>query len=183
MRCRFRVAEPFTGEKVTLCFVTRCRATPHHRLRAELSRCGSVRRGSWFPPGTNSIPRPCFAALKGKAERTVFARTRKLSPLCTPSLSLAAPGLPVPRGVSGGGAALSSLCCRFPGGDIMNLTSRRNPLSGLSFSLFFFLGERKRGLRRRRSHKISVTKAKPDNPPNNNVQSLPHRRKANCKKR
>ena len=41
MRCRLRVAEPFTNEKVTLCFVTRCRATPHHRLRAELSRCGS----------------------------------------------------------------------------------------------------------------------------------------------
>ena len=28
MRCRLRVAEPFTGEKVTLCFVTRYRATP-----------------------------------------------------------------------------------------------------------------------------------------------------------
>ena len=42
----------------------------------------------------------------------------------------------------------------------MNLTSRRNPLSGLSFSLFFFLRERKRGLRRRRSHKISVSEAK-----------------------
>ena len=29
MRCRLRVAEPFTNEKVTLCSVTRCRATPH----------------------------------------------------------------------------------------------------------------------------------------------------------
>ena len=36
-------------------------------------------------------------------------------------------------GFSGGGAALSSLCRRFPGGDIMNLTSRRNPLSVLSW--------------------------------------------------
>ena len=36
-------------------------------------------------------------------------------------------------GVSGDGAALSSLCRRFPGGDIMNLTSRRNPLSVLSW--------------------------------------------------
>ena len=36
------------------------------RLRRHLSRCGSVRRGSWFPPGTNSIPRPCFAALGGE---------------------------------------------------------------------------------------------------------------------
>ena len=29
LRCRLRVAEPFTNEKVTLCSVTRCRATPH----------------------------------------------------------------------------------------------------------------------------------------------------------
>ena len=63
-------------------------------------------------------------------------------------------------GVSGGGAALSSLCRRFPGGDITNLTSRRSPLSGLSFSLFFFLRERKRGYWRRRSRKISVGEAK-----------------------
>ena len=101
---------------------------------------------------------------EGKAERTTFARIRKLSPLCTQPLSLASPVLPVLRGVSGGGAALSSLCRRFPGGDIMNLTSRRNPLSGLSFSLFFFLRERKRGYRQRRSHKIPATKAKPASP-------------------
>ena len=49
-------------------------------------------------------------------------------------------------GVSGGGAALSSLCRRFSGGDIMNLTSRRSPLSGLSFSLFFFLRRKKKRL-------------------------------------
>ena len=85
---------------------------------------------------------------------------QKLSPLCTTSLLFVSPGLPVLRGVSGGGAALSSLCRRFPGGDIMNLTSRRSPLSGLSFSLFFFLRERKRGLRRRRSREISVGEAK-----------------------
>ena len=70
---------------------------------------------------------------EGKAERTTFARIRKLSPLCTQPLSLASPVLPVLRGVSGGGAALSSLCRRFPGGDIMNLTSRRSPLSVLSW--------------------------------------------------
>ena len=89
----------------------------------------------------------------------LLPRIRKLSPLCTLPLSVASPGLPVPRGVSGGGAALSSLCRRFPGGDIMNLTSRRSPLSGLSFSLFSFLRERKRGYWRR-SHKISVAKSK-----------------------
>ena len=67
------------------------------------------------------------------AGQTTFTRIQKLSPLCTPPQSLASPVLPVPRGVSGGGAALSSLCRRFPGGDIMNLTSRRNPLSVLSW--------------------------------------------------
>ena len=77
---------------------------------------------------------------------------------------LAPPGLPGPRGVSGGGAALSSLCRRFPGGDIMNLTSRRNPLSGLSFTEFFILRERKTGWLSR-WRKISVAKAKPDSEP------------------
>ena len=67
------------------------------------------------------------------ANKRLLPRTRKLSPLCTISLLFVAPGLPVLRGVSGGGAALSSLCRRFPGGDIMNLTSRRNPLSVLSW--------------------------------------------------
>ena len=43
MRCRLRVAEPFTGEKVTLFSVTRCRATPHHRLRAELPLKGEAK--------------------------------------------------------------------------------------------------------------------------------------------
>ena len=101
---------------------------------------------------------------RGSPNKHVLPRTRKLSPLCISSLSVTAPGLPVPWGFSGGGAALSSLCRRFPGGDIMNLTSRRNPLSGLSFSLFFFLRERKRGYQRRRSHKIPVTKANPASP-------------------
>ena len=40
-------------------------------------------------------------------EQTFFARTQKLSPLCTTSLLFVSPGLPVLRGVSGGGAALS----------------------------------------------------------------------------
>jgi len=40
-------------------------------------------------------------------EQTSFARIQKLSPLCTTSLLFVSPVLPVPRGVSGGGAALS----------------------------------------------------------------------------
>ena len=81
---------------------------------------------------------------RGRLNERLLPRTRKLSPLCTISLWVVASVLPVPRGVSGGGAALSSLCRRFPGGDIMNLISRRNPLSGLSFSLFFFLRRKKK---------------------------------------
>ena len=41
------------------------------------------------------------------AYERLLPRTRKLSPLCTTSLLFGSPGLPVPRGVSGGGAALS----------------------------------------------------------------------------
>ena len=112
---------------------------------------------------------------RGSPNKQALPRIPKLSPLCTPPQSLASPVLPVPRGFSGGGAALTSLCRRFPGGDIMNLTSRRNPLSGLSFSLFFFLRERKRGYQRRRSHKIPVTKAKPASPKHCSiVPQIPH---------
>ena len=49
---------------------------------------------------------------RGSPSKQVLPRIRKLSPLCTPSLSAVAPGLPVSPGVSGGGAALSSLCGR-----------------------------------------------------------------------
>ena len=82
---------------------------------------------------------------RGSPSKQVLPRIPKLSLLCTKSLSATSPVLPVPRGSRGGGAALSSLCRRFPGGDIMNLTSRRNPLSGLSFSEFFFLRRKKNG--------------------------------------
>ena len=41
------------------------------------------------------------------ANKHFFTRIQKLSPLCTTSLLFVSPGLPVPRGVSGGGAALS----------------------------------------------------------------------------
>ena len=153
LRCS---AKRVTKHKVTfrLKTVPQAEPTPHHRLRAELSRCGSVRRGSWFPPGTNSIPRPCFAALEGKAKSgrvarltgqkgfspntETFSAVHNISVVCLSRLARY-------PGVSGGGAALSSLCRRFPGGDIMNLTSRRSPLSGLSFSLFFFLRRKKNG--------------------------------------
>ncbi len=134
-------------------------------------------------PQAEPTPHPPFGhlPLEGKAKsgrtarldkRTAFARTRKLSPLYTTSPSLPPPVAPVPRGVSGGGAALSSLCRRFPGGDIMNLTSRRSPLSGLSFSEFFFLRERKTD-RRRRSDKISVGKTKSPEKPKQKKFSTP----------
>ena len=49
---------------------------------------------------------------RGSLSKQVFPRIQKLSPLCTPPLLFVSPVLPVPRGVSGGGAALSSLCRR-----------------------------------------------------------------------
>ena len=151
MRC---IAKRVTKHKVTFSFVNG-------------SASGTAGLGSHREPIQYRAPasQPSRGSQRGVVPRGspnkhVLPRTRKLFPLCTLSLWVVAPGLPVTRGVSGGGAALSSLCRRFPGGDIMNLTSRRNPLSGLSFSLFFFLRERKRGYRRRRSHKISVNKSK-----------------------
>ena len=94
-------------------------------------------------PGDRFIAAPLLRSPQGEAKvgvmprglpnKCLLPRIRKLSPLCTISRSVTAPGLPVPWGVSGGGAALSSLCRRFPGGDIMNLTSRRSPLSVLSW--------------------------------------------------
>ena len=116
MRCS---AKRVTKHKVTFSFVNGSATRNLHlirRLRRHLSRCGSGRRGSRSPPETDSLPRPCFAALKGEAkeescrtarEQTSFARIQKLSPLCTTSLLFVSPGLPVLRGVSGGGAALS----------------------------------------------------------------------------
>ena len=144
MRCS---AKRVTQHKVTFSFVNGSATRNLHLIRPS---------GTFPSRGRQSRNHP-----RGSQNKRLLPRTRKLSPLCTPSLSVTAPGLPVPWGVSGGGAALSSLCRRFPGGDIMNLTSRRSPLSGLSFSLFFFLRERKRGYRQR-SRKISVDKAKPE---------------------
>ena len=116
------------------------------------------------------MPRPCFAALKGEAKVRVVPRgstnarflpeyrnfLRCVRCLC----QLPLPACPFPGGVSGGGAALSSLCGRPFLRRHNDLISRRSPLSGLSFSLFFFLRERKRGYWRRRSRKISVGEAK-----------------------
>ena len=66
-------------------------------------------------PGDRFIAAPLLRSPQGEAKvgimprglRTAFARIQKLSPLCTTSLSDVAPVLPVTRGVSGGGAALS----------------------------------------------------------------------------
>ena len=121
-------------------------------------------------PGDRFIAAPLLRSPQGEAKVRVvprgsrtnifLPRIQKLSPLCTLSLLFVSPVLPVLRGFSGGGAALSSLCRRFPGGDIMNLTSRRSPLSGLSFLSFFFLRERKTDWLRR-CRKIPVRKLNP----------------------
>ena len=42
------------------CISVRC--VPSSGAPRQLSRCGSVRRGSDVPPARHSLPRPCFAA-------------------------------------------------------------------------------------------------------------------------
>ena len=124
----------------------RCGERHHHRMRYQ--RDGSVQAAQRGQVKARTVKHSAANTFfgfpsRGRLNERFLPRIQKLSPLCTTSLSLPPPVAPVLRGVSGGGAALSSLCRRFPGGDIMNLTSRRSPLSGLSFSEFFFLRERK----------------------------------------
>ena len=68
MRCRLRVAEPFTGEKVTLCFVTRYRASPHpsapptpspQRGRLTVEFCFADRDFQTASPGVYAILCSC----------------------------------------------------------------------------------------------------------------------------
>ena len=68
MRCRLRVAEPFTNEKVTLCSVTRCRATPHssappppspQRGRLTVGFCFADRDFQTASPGVYAILCSC----------------------------------------------------------------------------------------------------------------------------
>ena len=125
---RFRMAKP----------------TPHHRLRAELSRCGSAKRGSRSPPETDSLPRPCFAALKGKPNNSfqfffppffsrkgqgLGRRPKKYNPYINPMI----------RQNSGFVARLPAFfdrcltACRMPGGirRIFRLPPPRQPLKRL----------------------------------------------------
>ena len=106
---------------------------------------------------------------RGAQNKRLLPRIQKLSPLCTTSLSLPPPVAPVPRGVSGGGAALSpgfqlNLCSLPKHGAHSAAQSpecaflRRFRVSGFCLRSF---AQAKNGVNlRRRSHKISVTKAK-----------------------
>ena len=88
-------------------------------------------------------------------------RTRKLSPLCTTSLLFGSPSLPVLRGVSGGGAALSpgfqlNLCSPEQIGAHFAAQSPER-----AFLAKPFFAQAKNGVNlRRRSLKISVGEAK-----------------------
>ena len=103
---------------------------------------------------------------RGSPSKQVLPRTQKLSPLCTPPLSLVAPGLPVLRGVSGGGAALSPgfslhLCSPEQIGAHFAAQSPER-----AFLAKPFFARAKNGVNlRRRSLKISVGKTKPDSEP------------------
>ena len=130
LRCS---AKRVTKHKVTFSFVNGSATRNLHLITA----CGRS-----FP----SKGKPKRNRAAQLAEQTSFApNTETFSAVHNISVSYRS-RLARSLGVSGGGAALSSLCRRFPGGDIMNLTSRRSPLSGLSFSLFFFLRRKKKRL-------------------------------------
>ena len=106
---------------------------------------------------------------RGAQNKRLLLRIQKLSPLCTTPLLATAPSLPVSRGVSGGGAALSpgfqlNLCLPEQIGAHFAAQSpecaflRRFRVSGFCLRSF---AQAKNGVNlRRRSHKISVTKAK-----------------------
>ena len=122
-----------------------------------LSRYTSSALRAPSPQGEGKV----VVAPRGQLNERFLPRTRKFSPLCTLPLSVTAPGLPVLRGVSGGGAALSP-------GFQLNLCSL--PKHGAHFAAqspecaFLakpFFAQAKNGVNlRRRSRKISVSEAK-----------------------
>ena len=96
---------------------------------------------------------------RGSPRKQILPRIQKLSPLCTPPLSAVAPGLPVLRGVSGGGAALSSLC-RRPFLRRHNESHFAAEPPERAFLAKPFFARAKNGVNLgRRSHKISVIKS------------------------
>ena len=149
--------------------VPQAEPTPHHRLRAELSRCGSVRRGSRSPPETDSLPRPCFAALKGEAKEESCRTAREQTFFCTNTETFSA--------VYNISVGCRSHPARSPGGIggrsriefiVSPLSRRRHNESHFAaqspecaFLAKPFFAQAKNGVNlRRRSHKISVMKAK-----------------------
>ena len=142
----------------------------------------SLRLGqAWLltSPGGQFTTKPLLRSPQGEAKvgivprgaqnKRPLPRIQKPFPLCTTSLSLPPPVAPVPRGVSGGGAALSpgfqlNLCSLPKHGAHSAAQSpecaflRRFRVSGFCLRSF---AQAKNGVNlRRRSHKISVTKAK-----------------------
>ena len=97
---------------------------------------------------------------RGSPSKQVLPRIQKLSLLCTTSPSATAPGLPVLRGVSGGGAALSSLC-RRPFLRRHNESHFAAQSPERAFLANPFCARAKNGVNSgRRSDKISVSEAK-----------------------
>ena len=94
------------------------------------------------------------------ANKHFLPRIQKLFQLCTTALSLPPPVAPVLRGVSGGGDALSSLCRRpFLRRHNESHFAAQSPECAFLAKPFF--AQAKNGVNlRRRSHKISVDKAK-----------------------
>ena len=115
MRCS---AKRVTQHKVTFSFVNGS-ASGTYTSSPPAGGAVSLRLGQarvLVPTGNQFNTAPLLRSPQGEAKEeschatrklTLFARIRKLSPLCTTSLLFGSPGLPVSPGVSGGGAALS----------------------------------------------------------------------------
>ena len=141
----------FSPEKT----VPQAEPTPHHRLRAELPLGGEAKVGV--------VPR-------GSPNEQVLPRIRKLSLLCTPSLSAVAPGLPVTRGGLGGRSRIEFIVSplsrrrhnesHFAAQSPECAFLRRFRVSGFCLRSF---AQAKNGVNlRRRSRKISVESHPPD---------------------
>ena len=102
---------------------------------------------------------------RGSLSKRLLHRIQKLSPLCTTSLSLPPPVAPVPRGVSGGAAALSSLFRRpFLRRNNEAHLAAEPPERSFFFPLFLSPRKKKRLLTATRSQNL-CQKSKSDSKP------------------
>ena len=97
---------------------------------------------------------------RGSPNKHVLPRTRKLSPLCTPSLSDTAPTLPVPWGGLGGRSRIEFIVSPLPRRRHNESHFAAEPPKRAFLAKPFFARAKNGVNSGRRSHKISVAKSK-----------------------